>query len=271
MADSRTGEGNIQVTLSPRAAPPAPRGAAGIYSTSGTPRHPARARTLPFCSPHRHAVTPQYLLQKSFPTAEISSPTRPESPPPGAVAAPPAAIPPARLRVCGSVSSNQRRSAEPPRVTNELSLHPGKTSAPRSRAANSCVNSPAGAFFSSSPAGSGRVVRSSDYYGLFLSTVIPHPAARYGDSFQRPAFWSLPYEEKNRGRATLPWGDGGGSARPHLRRPPLSLVARSPSKPVPPGEACLPWANFPRDDVPADLSCPTVPSTSPQPRQLSAT
>lgn len=153
-------------------APPAPRGAAGIHSASGTPRHPARARTLPFCSPHRHAVTPRHLLQKPFPTAEeFSSPTRRESQrlhshPPGAVSGPPAAIPPAGLRVVGSVSSNQIRSAEPPRVTSELSLHRGKALAPCSRAADSCVNSPAGAFFSSSPAAGGRAVRSSNYYGL---------------------------------------------------------------------------------------------------------
>lgn len=152
------------ITLSPWA-PPAPRGTAGIHSASGTPRHPARARTLPSGSPHRHAVTPRHLLQKPFPTAEeFSSPTRRESQrlyshPPGAVS--------------GSVSSNQIRSAEPPRVTSELSLHRGKALAPRSRAAHSCVNSPAGPFFSSSPAGGGRAVRSSNCYGLFLSTVIP--------------------------------------------------------------------------------------------------
>lgn len=170
------------ITLASCAAPPAPRGAAVSHSTFGTPRHPARAGTLPLRPPHRHAVTPRHLLHKPFPTAESSSPTRTEwrlalSPRPS-----PAASPPARLRVVGSVSSKRMRSAEPPRVTNELPLHPGKAWAPRSAAANSCVNSPAGAFFSSSPAGRGRVVR-SNCYGLFLSTVIPYPAARFRDSF----------------------------------------------------------------------------------------
>lgn len=45
-------------------------------------------------------------------------------------------------------------------------------------------------------------------------------------------------------------------------------LARSPSKRVPPGGACLPWANWPRDAVPADPSSPSVPSPSPQPLLL---
>lgn len=34
-------------------------------------------------------------------------------------------------------------------------------------------------------------------------------------------------------------------AQPHLGRPPLSPVARTLSKPAPPGGACMPGANFP--------------------------
>lgn len=40
------------------------------------------------------------------------------------------------------------------------------------------------------------VVHSSNDYGRFLSTGVPHPATRFRDSFQLPALQSSLYEEK---------------------------------------------------------------------------
>lgn len=71
------------VTLPTGVPSPSPQGATGIYRTTDTPhrpalRHPARTKTLPFCPPHSHTVTPQHLLERSFPTAEgLPSPARP--------------------------------------------------------------------------------------------------------------------------------------------------------------------------------------------------
>lgn len=86
-----------------------PRGAAGIHSSSDTPRCPARTGTPPFRRPLRHAVTPQHLLgKKSSPRRRSSqshaprvAPTRATRllPSPRPPAAAPARIPTGR-RVC---------------------------------------------------------------------------------------------------------------------------------------------------------------------------
>lgn len=151
------------ITLSTWVPSPAQQGATEIYRTSDTPhrqalRHPARTKTLPFCPPHSHTVTPQHLLERSFPTAEgLPSPPRPTPLSPawrrGRVSQPQLPAPPsARLLVAGFVSSDQIKSDESPCVTCELSLHPGRPRPPRSRAVHGCANSPAGASSSSSQA-----------------------------------------------------------------------------------------------------------------------
>lgn len=140
------------------------REAAGIDSTSrtphrpalaGVPRHPACTRTLPFCAPHRHAATPPTSAGKVLPhRGAVSHSPALGVAQTGAVAAPhsrrPARPPPGR-RVSLQLS---KRVVGGALTCAQLSGYSrGRPRPPRSRAVNSCFNSPAGASFSSSAAG----------------------------------------------------------------------------------------------------------------------